>query len=194
MSEFRPQRRFPGFARLMAVPALALGLAVSGCADQAETEALIQTRLVAYSQDQLRAQVSELQNILAALRQTTACVTAVEAKPLYRSLQLHTPKDGPAPPSPSVLTDARKASAIEAKLITAFLVDMEPCRPSYGPLSVPANRNIAKVIDDTWHDQRDLYEQLKNQKIGWGRFNLETRSNSDKLSGALKALRLTNEG
>ena len=59
MRVLRVPRRHPDLTRLMAAPLLALGLALCGCADQAETDALIQSRIVAYSQDQQRGQQSE---------------------------------------------------------------------------------------------------------------------------------------
>ena len=185
------------FRSLGLASVLAFGLALSGCAGQSDavkTEAMVQSRLEAQAQQQVRAQLSEYQNILADLRQTTMCVTAVEGRPEFKALKAHAPKDGPAPPKPEVLTDRSKASAAESKSIAAFLQAMTACKPNFAPLTTPATRNIVRMIADTWTEQQELYGQLKDRKIGWGAFNQATRSNSDKLSGALKALRLTNEG
>ncbi len=188
-------RRPSAFARLAMLPALALGLALSGCAGSPEkTEALVKSRLDAQAEQQMRTQISEYQSILAVLRQTTMCVTSAEKMPEFKGIQAHGSNDGDTPPAPAKLTDPHKASAREGKAIVAFLQAMAPCRPDFGALANPANRNIARVIADTWSDQQELYGQLKDRKIGWGTFNRGTRSNSDKLSGALKALRLTNEG
>ena len=203
MTEFRSLCRLPGrlsgLARLAAIPALTLGLALSGCAgepDPLKTEALVKSRLEAEALQQMRTQISEYQTILATLRQTTMCVSSAEKKPEFKRLQAHGADegDGKTPPSPAKLTDAGKASAKDGKMIAAFLEAMAPCRPAFGAIANPANRNIARVISDTWTDQQELYGRLKDRKISWGAFNQGTRSNSDKLSGALKALRLTNEG
>lgn len=201
MTEFRSlnrlRRRLPGLARLAVIPALALGLAVSGCAgesDAVRTEALVKTRLDAQADQQLRTQIGEYQTILAVLRQTTMCVTTAEQKPEFKRLQAHGSNDGDTPPAAAKLIDPKKASAKDGKMIAAFLEAMAPCRPSFGALSIPANRHIARVISDTWTDQQELYGRLKDRAISWGEFARGTRSNSDKLSGALKALRLTNEG
>ena len=100
------------FRSLSLTSALALGLVLSGCAGQSvKTEAMVQSRLEAQAQQQMHTQLSEYQNILADLRQTTMCVTAIEGRPEFKALKAHAPKDGPAPPKPEVLTDQRKASA-----------------------------------------------------------------------------------
>ena len=198
MTEFRSLCRFRRLLpSLAALPALALGLALSGCAggpDQDKTEALVKSRVQAQAEQQMRTQINEYQAILATLRQTTMCVTTAEKKPEFKRLQAHGSNDGDTPPSPAKLTDPAKAGAKDGKIIAAFLQAMAPCRPDFGAIATPANRNIARVIGDTWDDQQELYGRLKERKIGWGEFSRGTRSNSDKLSGALKALRLTNEG
>ena len=194
MSEFRSPRRFPGAAALALLPLLALTPGLSGCAGQAKTEALVKSRLEAQANEQMRVQLGEYQSILAVLRQTSLCVTTAEQRPEFKSLLAHGSNDGDNPPMPAKLVDNHKASAKEIKLIDAFLEAMAPCKPGFGPITTPTNRNIAQVIGDTWSDQQTLYGGLKERKLSWGAFNRATRANSDKLSGALKALRLTNEG
>ncbi|MEI7610352.1 MAG: hypothetical protein WCJ64_23485 [Rhodospirillaceae bacterium] len=196
MTEFRSSRRVRPLPGLMAIPVLALGLALAGCAGQSEadTEAMIKTRIDAEAQEQTRTKLNEYQAILAALRQTTMCVTTTEKRPEFKSLLAHGSNDGDSPPAPAKLVESRKASAKEVKLIGEFVAAMTPCKPDFGLLTTAANRNIARVINDTWTDQQELYGHLKQRTINWGAFNRGTRANSDRLSGALKALRLTNEG
>ena len=198
MTEFRSARRarhrLSGLARFAALPVLAFGLALSGCAGQANTEALVKSRLEAQNQQLARTQANEYQSIIAELRQTTMCVTTAEKRPEFKILQAHGSNDGDSPPPPQKLVDRHKASAKERKLIVDFLQAMASCRPKFGTFAIATNRNIARVISDTWDAQQELYGELKEGKIAWGAFNRGTRSNSDKLSGALQSLRLTNEG
>ena len=195
MSEFRCLRRLPGAAVFSLLPLLALAPALSGCAgSQAKTEAMVQSRLEAQANEQKRVQVGEYQSILAVLRQTSMCVTTAEQKPEFKPLLAHGSNDGDNPPTTARLVDNHKPGAKDIKLIDAFLAAMAPCKPGFGPIATPANRNIARVIGDTWNDQQALYGALRERKLSWGAFARATRANSDKLSGALKALRLTNEG
>ena len=105
MTEFRSLCRFRRLLpSLAALPALALVLALSGCAggpDQDKTEALVKSRVQAQAEQQMRTQINEYQAILATLRQTTMCVTTAEKKPEFKRLQAHGSNDGDTPPSPA---------------------------------------------------------------------------------------------
>ena len=79
-------------------------------------------------------------------------------------------------------------------LITNLLVEITPCQPNFGMVTVRRHQSITRMISDTWQQQSELYRHLKEGVITWGIFNQETRSNADKLSGGLQALRLTNQG
>ncbi|MEI6557417.1 MAG: hypothetical protein WCO00_03345 [Rhodospirillaceae bacterium] len=197
MTEFRSLRRLrhrlSGLPRFAVIPALMLGLTLGGCAgdpDPVKVNAMIRNQL----EEQTRVQLGEYQSILTELRRTSMCVTTVEVKPEFKRLQAHGSNDGDTPPAPAKLIDPHKATAKERKLIAAFLEAMAPCQPQFAPMATPSNRNIVRVITETWEAQRELYGELKEGRMNWGSFNRGTRANSDKLAGAIKALRLTNEG
>ncbi len=206
MTIIQPLRRFwhslPTLGRIALVPAIAVGMALSGCsssesaktAAESALDAQVKSRLEELAKQQIDTQVKEYQAILNGLRQTTLCVTTAEIRPEFKDLQAHGSNDGDTPPSPAKLTDTRKVTAKESKQIFTYLEVLAPCRPNFGPLTNPVNRGVARVINDTWNDQQDLYRQLRAGDINWGTFNRHTRSNSDKLAGAIKALRLSNEG
>jgi hypothetical protein len=211
LSRFLGRSRFLGWARPLsrgAVPSapvfpmmLAVVLLLAGCADgpQSETTTTVSDgsgkgAAAAAAAQAAEMQPIEYQHILAELHRATDCVSAVESKRDFAPLRAKSPDPAQHEPYPKHLLDTSKATATEQRLITAFLTAIAPCQPEFGLMTVPAHRNITRMISDTWAQQQDLYKHLAGGLISWGVFNQSTRSNADKLSGVLMALRLTNQG
>ena len=175
---------------------LVVALAISGCAasDHSANPMTAAPPPPEQGTAQPLVQAKEFQAIIAELRRASECVTTTEAKPDFAPLRAKAPPGGGKYPYPSYFLDKSHASATEQKLIGTFLEQIAPCRPNFAALTVREHRNITRMITDTWAQQAELYQHLKEGVITWGIFNQGTRSNSDKLSGGLQALRLTNEG
>jgi len=173
---------------------LALGLLLAGCAGQPKPETgQNAAAMAAQAQAEAQTQAAEYQRIIAELRRASECVTSIEGQPEYAPLRAKAP-GGRDDPNPTYLLDKSKATAAQGRLIESFLGAMGPCQPNFGALSIRAHQNITRMISDTWMQQQDLYRHLKEGRITWGVFNQGSKSNADKLSGGLQALRLTNEG
>ena len=173
---------------------LATGLLLAGCAGQPRPDAgqSAAAAVAAQAQADAQTQAGEYQRIIAELRRASECVSSIENQPEYAPLRAKAPGSRDDP-NPTYLLDKSKASAAHGKLIGGFLEAMVPCQPNFGALSTRAHQNITRMISETWMQQQDLYRHLKEGRITWGVFNQGTRSNADKLSGGLQALRLTNE-
>ena len=139
-------------------------------------------------------QRTEYQQILAELRRASECVSVTEAKPEFAPLRARAPNGAQGGAYPSQMSDRNKATAAEGRLIVSFVEMIVPCQPNFPPLTVRVHQSITRMINETWMQQRDLYRQLKDGQIAWGVFNQGTRSNADRLSGGLQALRLSNDG
>lgn len=183
----------PMFRKAMA---FAAALALAGCAGQPPRPEVTQPNpSMQAAEPPAQVQAMEYQRIIAELRRASECVSTIEAKSEYAPLRAKSPGGGAHDnPYPTQYMDKSKATAAHGKLILAFLDEMQPCQPNFGALVVHAHQNITRMILETWAQQQDLYRHLKEGVITWGVFNQGTRSNADKLSGGLQALRLTNEG
>lgn len=175
------------------LPLLALTLVLGGCASSANSAAgAAEAREHASARP--AGQPEEYQRIVAELRRATECVSAVESKRDFTPLRTKAPENGHNEPYPKQFMDKSKATPTERKLLDAYLTAIGPCQPDFGALALPAHRNITRMISETWLQQQELYRHLRDGMISWGVFNQGTRSNADKLSGGLLALRMTNEG
>jgi hypothetical protein len=182
----------PRAAALLAGFALLTLAACSNGADQPPPAATPAQAPVANPQVQIQAE--EYQRIITELRRVADCVRTAEGKPDFAPLRAKAPEGGRNTPYPTTFLDKSKASPAEQGMITSLLEQIAPCQPNFGVPTVRVHQSITRMISDTWQTQSELYRHLKEGVITWGIFNQETRSNADKLSGGLQALRLSDEG
>ncbi|MEI6984898.1 MAG: hypothetical protein WCK65_02120 [Rhodospirillaceae bacterium] len=167
---------------------LVAGLVVSSCASRGRT-----SESAGPTPSAPQVQAAEFQQIIAELRRASTCISDAEAAPGFAPLRAKAPSDTHDSPYPTYMLDKKKATPAEGQLITKFLETIAPCQPDFGAPTVRSHQSITRMISDTWTQQQELYRHLKEGLISWGVFNQGTRSNADKLSGGLQALKLTNE-
>ncbi len=189
--------RLPRLPQVCGGVPLAAGLALAvlaGCAGDTGQAPPATTQTLAPTPSEAETQAGEYQRIVAELRRAADCVSTTEAKPDFAPLRAKAPEGSKSTPYPTTFLDKSKATPAEQMLITNLLVEITPCQPNFGMVTVRTHQSITRMISDTWQQQSELYRHLKEGVITWGIFNQETRSNADKLSGGLQALRLTNQG
>ncbi|MBI1208825.1 MAG: hypothetical protein GC191_16260 [Azospirillum sp.] len=138
-----------------------------------------------------KAELAEYRVIVGELERASKCVIQVESEPRFQSLHTKTPDQGTT--DPRFFVDASRATPQQAEAVLDFVGAMAACRPYLGEMSFRVHRNIARLIIDTWDRQQRLYGELRGGTITWGQFNLESKHSADRLSGALEALRLTDQ-
>lgn len=184
--------RHPFGVALLAV-AVAMG-ALGGCANGTGPSSGGGVSPQAQADNPAQVRAEEYQRIVAELRRASECVTRTEAMPAFAPLRARAPETGKDDPYPASLLDRSKATPVEQQLIGSLLMQIAPCEPYFGTLSVRVHQTITRMISSTWQQQNELYRHLKEGVITWGIFNQGTRSNADQLSGGLQALRFSDEG
>jgi hypothetical protein len=175
---------------------LAAGLTLFGCAGESRptTTVAATSRPDSAAPSADRSQSAEYQRILQELHRASECVGTAEGRPEFTPLLARASNGAGGDAYPRHFLDKSRATAAEGPLIDRYLAAIKPCQPAFGVMTLPSHQSITRMIDGTWRQQQALYHQLKGGQISWGQFNRDTASNADRLTGALQALKLTNEG
>lgn len=188
MTALSRSRNHARAARLAGLMGLLL---LAACAGRSETRSVTETAPPPPETQVAAPQAFEYQRLVNELRRASQCVIAAEDQPKFAPLRNKAPGSGAL--TAAFLTNNAKANQTERQLIEEFLKAIAPCEPDFGIVTVRQHQSIARMINDTWRRQEQLYGLLRDGAVSWGKFNQDTKANADKLSGGLEALRLINE-